>query len=160
MIAHPFFHLKIARLNATLHRVRSSDPADFVTTRHLIHWWVLALRAIVGETVGISWSSQHDMPIDLKPGCSKISQNLLSAAYRAKPLGISRCDSHDIPMVTPMIVRMATVRVRCLVDARWSIFKQIKLAATISLGLNFCSMGSSQSPSRDTGPLKLTFVQG
>jgi hypothetical protein len=32
------------------------------------------------------------------------------------------------------------------------IFKQTKGCATISLGLNYCSMGSSQPPSRDTVP--------
>jgi hypothetical protein len=34
-------------------------------------------------------------------------------------------------------------------------FKQKKGSATISLGLYNCSMGSSQSPSRDTVPLNL-----
>jgi hypothetical protein len=37
---------------------------------------VLALRAIVSATVGISWLSQRDMPTDLKPGRSKIRLNL------------------------------------------------------------------------------------
>jgi hypothetical protein len=62
-----------------------------------------------GATVGISRLSQRDMPIDLKPGRSKIRQNLLAVAYQAKPLGISRCDDHDMPTVAPTIVRMATV---------------------------------------------------
>jgi hypothetical protein len=30
-------------------------------------------------------------------------------AYQAKPLGILRCDGHDMPMVATTIVRMATV---------------------------------------------------
>jgi hypothetical protein len=42
----------------------SPDPADFATTRHLIHWRVLELRSMVGATVGISRLSQRDMPID------------------------------------------------------------------------------------------------
>jgi hypothetical protein len=37
---------------------------------------------------------------------------------------------------------------------RWPIFKQKKGSTTISLGLNYRFMGSSQSPSRDTVPLK------
>jgi hypothetical protein len=36
---------------------------------------------------------------------------------------------------------------------RWSIFKHKKGSATICLGLIFCSMGSSQPPTRDTVPL-------
>jgi hypothetical protein len=40
------------------------DPADFATTRLLIHWRVLAIRAMVGATVGILKPSQRDMPID------------------------------------------------------------------------------------------------
>jgi hypothetical protein len=39
----------------------------------------------------------------------KIRQNLLDMAYRAKPLGISHCDSCNMPTVAPTIVRMATV---------------------------------------------------
>jgi hypothetical protein len=39
------------------------------------------------------------------------------------------------------------------VALRWPIFKQKKGSATISLGLNYCSMGSSLSPFRDTVPL-------
>jgi hypothetical protein len=53
-------------------------------TWHLIHWQVLALRAMVGLTVGISWPSQCDIPTDLKPGGSKILQNLPAEAYQAK----------------------------------------------------------------------------
>jgi hypothetical protein len=49
------------------------------------------------------------MPTDLKPGHSKIRQNLPAVAYWAKPLGISRCDGGDMPTVVPTIVQMATV---------------------------------------------------
>jgi hypothetical protein len=35
---------------------------------------------------------------------------------------------------------------------KWPIFKQKKGCATISLGLNYCSMGSSQPPFRDSVP--------
>jgi hypothetical protein len=38
----------------------------------------------------------------------------------------------------------------------WPIFKQEKGSVTISLGLNYCSMSSSQSPSRDTVALSLS----
>jgi hypothetical protein len=78
-------------------------------TWHLIHWQVLALCAIVGVMVDISRTSQCDMPTDLKPGCSKIPQNLPAVAYRAKPLGLSHCDGRDMPTVTPTIEQMATV---------------------------------------------------
>jgi hypothetical protein len=68
-------------------------------TWHLIHWRVLALGGTVGATVGISRQSQRDVPIDLKAGPSKIRRNLPALAYRAKPLGISRCDGRYMPMV-------------------------------------------------------------
>jgi hypothetical protein len=44
------------------------------------------------------------------------------------------------------------------VALRRPIFKQIKGSATISLGLNYCSMGSSQSPSHDTVPLSFILI--
>jgi hypothetical protein len=78
-------------------------------TWHLIHQPVLALRAMVGGTVSISKPSQHDMPTDLKPGHSKIHQNLPAVAYWQKPLGISCCDGRNMTMVAPTIVRMATL---------------------------------------------------
>jgi hypothetical protein len=43
---------------------------------------------------------------------------------------------------------------RDTVPLRWPIFKQKKGSATINLGLNYCSMGSSHSLSRDTVPLR------
>jgi hypothetical protein len=49
------------------------------------------------------------MPTDLKLDHSKICQNLPAVAYRAKLLGISRCDGRDMPTVAPTIIRMATV---------------------------------------------------
>jgi hypothetical protein len=64
---------------------------------------------MVGATVGILWPSQLDMPMDLKPGRSKIGLNLLAVAYRAKLLGISHCDDGNMPTVAPTIVQMATV---------------------------------------------------
>jgi hypothetical protein len=64
---------------------------------------------MVEVTIGISRPSQHGMPTELKPGRSKICQNLLSVAYQAKLLGILRYDGCDMPMVTPTIVQMATV---------------------------------------------------
>jgi hypothetical protein len=74
-------------------------------TRHLIYWRVLALSAMVGATIGILRPSQRDMPTDLKPGHSKICQNLLAVAYRAKPHGISCCDGHDMTTVAPVIAK-------------------------------------------------------
>jgi hypothetical protein len=90
--------------NRCLHRVfidvktESSYPADFATTWYIIHWWVLALHAMAGSTFGISRPSQCNMPIDLKPGHSKISQNLPAVAYWANPLGKAHCDSRDMPL--------------------------------------------------------------
>jgi hypothetical protein len=49
------------------------------------------------------------MPTELKAGHSKIRQNLLAVAYRAKPLGILHCDGCNMPTVGPTIVQMATV---------------------------------------------------
>jgi hypothetical protein len=40
------------------------------------------------------------------------------------------------------------------VPLRWAIFKQKKGFATIFLDLIYCSMGSYQPPTRDTGPLR------
>jgi hypothetical protein len=45
------------------------------------------------------------------------------------------------------------------VALRWPIFKQKKGSTNISLGRNYCSMGSSHLPSHDTGPLKCFFIQ-
>jgi hypothetical protein len=78
-------------------------------TRHLIHWRVMALCTMVGVTFDLMLPSQHNKSTDLKQGHSKICRNLLAVAYRAKPLGILRCDGHDMPTVAPTIVRMATV---------------------------------------------------
>jgi hypothetical protein len=80
----------------------SLDTADFATTRHLIHWRFLALRAKVWATVGILWPAQK-----------KTCQNLLAVAHWAKPLGptvgISRMSQSNMPMVSPTIARSATV---------------------------------------------------
>jgi hypothetical protein len=80
----------------------TSDPADFATTWHLIHWRFLALRATVWVTVGISRQAQK-----------KTRQNLPAVAYRAKPLGttvgISPTSHHDMPTVGPTTARSATV---------------------------------------------------
>jgi hypothetical protein len=107
MVADPFFCLKIAHLKATVHTivhlhiyVKSGppDPADFATTWHLIHWRFLALCAMVWATVVI-----------LRPAQKKPCQSLPAVAYRAKPLGISRCDVRDRPPVGPTIAQSATV---------------------------------------------------
>jgi hypothetical protein len=64
---------------------------------------------MVEVTVGISWPSQFDMPIDLKPRHSKILQKLLGVAYQAKSLGILGCDGRAMPTFDPTILRMATI---------------------------------------------------
>jgi hypothetical protein len=62
---------------------------------------------MVGVTVGISWLSQRDMPIDYKPG--KIRQNLPAVEYRAKSLGILRYDGCNILTVAPTFALISTV---------------------------------------------------
>jgi hypothetical protein len=42
---------------------------------------------------------------------------------------------------------------------RWPIFKLKKGSITLSLGLNYCSLDSSQSPSCDTVPLTLFLIK-
>jgi hypothetical protein len=74
------------------------DPADFATTRHLIHWRFLALRAMVWAIVGISRTSHY-----------KKIRHLPAVAYREMSLGISRCDVRDMPTLGPTIARSATV---------------------------------------------------
>jgi hypothetical protein len=64
---------------------------------------------MAGATIRISQASQSYMPIDLKPGRSKICQNLPAVAYQAKPLGMSSYDGRNMPTVAPTIVRMAIV---------------------------------------------------
>jgi hypothetical protein len=69
MVANPFLRLKIAHLKATVRtsinvKTGSPDPADFAITRLIIHWRVLAIRAMVGATVGISRQSQIDIPMN------------------------------------------------------------------------------------------------
>jgi hypothetical protein len=51
------------------------------------------------------------MPTDLKTGHSEIHQKMLAETYRAKRLGILRCDGCDMPTVTPTIVGMALATV-------------------------------------------------
>jgi hypothetical protein len=93
-----FFLVKVKDCTFPL-ETGSSDPADFAMTRHLINWRVLASnsRNGWGDCCGVSQQSQHDMPIDYKAERRKIRQNLPAVAYRAKLLGISRCDSRDMP---------------------------------------------------------------
>jgi hypothetical protein len=116
MNVHPFFRLKITVsmlcfIEESTHRCKNtvfrsggfcydsaSNRLTSVGTSHSgwgDHWHIAAITARYA--------------IYLKMGHSKIRQNLLALAYRAKPLGISCCDSHDKPTVTPTIVRMATV---------------------------------------------------
>jgi hypothetical protein len=52
----------------------------------------------------------------------------------------------------PVFTSMESVTLQTIA-LRWPIFKQKKVRMTISSDLNFCSMGSSQPPSRDTAPL-------
>jgi hypothetical protein len=71
-------------------------------------------------------------------GDIKIHQNLPAVAYRAKSLGKSHCDGRDMPTVAPTTA---------------PIFKPKKGFTTISLGMNYCSMGLSQPLFCDTVPL-------
>jgi hypothetical protein len=135
-------------------------------TRPLIHWRVLAIRVMFGRPLAYR-------AVTAGPGWIKIRQNLLAVAYRAKSLSNSRCDDCNMPTVAPTIARIATVG---KVDAeswqnppnldsqflhdgcgtlrtvalRRPIFKPKKGSSTISLGLNYYSIGLSQPPFRDT----------
>jgi hypothetical protein len=96
--------------------------------------------------------------------------------YWAKSLGKSHCDGRDMPTVAPTIARIATVgKVEAkswqnplnwttsfyingcgalrTVTLRRALFNPKKGSETISLGMNYCSMGLSQPPFRDTVPL-------
>jgi hypothetical protein len=145
-------------------------------TRLLIHCWVLALCAMVGATAGISWPPQRDMQQIWSHVVVKSAKICWLCHIWHSPLAYC---GRDMPTVTPTIVRMATVskleaeswqicRIRrtsfyingcvtlwlyglSLKDGRF--LKRKKGSATISLGLNYCSMGSYQSPSHDTVPL-------
>jgi hypothetical protein len=54
-------------------------------------------------------TARYANTVDLKPGHSKLRQTMPAVAYRATPLGISRCDGRDMPMVAPTVARSATV---------------------------------------------------
>jgi hypothetical protein len=80
----------------------SPDPADFATTRPLIHWQVLAIRAMFGRPLAY-------YAVKAVSGCTKIRQNLPAVAYRAKSLGKSHCDGRDFATVAPTIAQITTV---------------------------------------------------
>jgi hypothetical protein len=77
----------------------SSGPVDFATTRPLIHWRVLAIRAMFGQ------------PLAYRAGTGriKIRQDPLAVAYLVKSLSKLHCDGRDMPMVAPTIAQIATV---------------------------------------------------
>jgi hypothetical protein len=60
--------VRTVQLRSIYGKTRFPAPADFALTRHLIHWQVLALGAMVGANGGISQPSQRIRPTDLKPG--------------------------------------------------------------------------------------------
>jgi hypothetical protein len=102
-------------------------------------WRMLAVCAIVCATLtyrsclsAICQGTLRDMPKSgkLTPSLSKIRRIWRTCFY------IDGC---------------ATVPTIAL---KWPIFEQKKGRATICSGLNYCSMGSSQPPSRDTVPLR------
>jgi hypothetical protein len=81
MFTNPFFCLKIGRFKATAHRVvypsmlkQGLQIWQILLTWRLNFWQVLTINTMVGATVGISRPSQHDMPVDQKPGRSKMRQ--------------------------------------------------------------------------------------
>jgi hypothetical protein len=113
MIVHPFFCLKIARLDATLHRLEHCKNMVFRSSRFCYDSASNLLTSVgtARNGWGDHWhieavTAQYSMFIDLKPGHCKIRHNLPAVA---KPLDISCCDSCDTPTVAPTIVQMATV---------------------------------------------------
>jgi hypothetical protein len=59
MVADPFFLIKIDRLKATVRRYIGGFCYDSASNSPTV-----AIRAMVGATVGISRPSYHDMPRD------------------------------------------------------------------------------------------------
>jgi hypothetical protein len=159
----PFFPLKKTP-NASIHgpyssasidvKTGSPDPADFGTTRPLIHCQVLAIRAMFGWPLAYPYAA-----VTAGWGHIKICQNLPAVAYWVKSLGKSHCDGRDIPTVSPTIAQIATVS-HGKICRIWTTNSYIdgcglslynsqfvnrkKGSAAISLGLNYCSMGLSQ----------------
>jgi hypothetical protein len=128
----------------------------------------LALRATVWATIDIS-----------QPAQKKNRQNLPTVAYIGKsPLGrpLAYCGHVTARYANGRpnhCTKCHSRQIRCQFVAKsagsgesvftsigvvlygLTVFKQKKGSATISLGLNYCSMGSSRSLSCDTVPLML-----
>jgi hypothetical protein len=73
----------------------SLDPADFATTRPLIHWRVFAICKMFGRPL-----AYH--AVTAGSGSIKIRQNLLAVAYRS--LDKSRCDGRDMPTIAQISI--------------------------------------------------------
>jgi hypothetical protein len=80
----------------------SPYPVDFAMNRPLIHWRVLAIRSMFGQPLAYP-------AVTVRSGRVKIRQNLPAVTYRARSLGKSHCNGHDMPTVNPTIARIATI---------------------------------------------------
>jgi hypothetical protein len=100
MFSNPFFHLKIGRFKATVHRV--AHPS-MLKQGGFCYDSASNPLAILGT----SRNGLGDVGIP-RPAHKKARQNLPVVAYRAKPLGptvgISRTAQRDMPMVSTTIL--------------------------------------------------------
>jgi hypothetical protein len=91
-------------------------------------------------------------------------------AYRSRLSAICQGTVRDMPKLeksTPILSKIRQIWRTCFyidgcatvrtIALKWPIFEQKKGPATICLGLNYCSMGSSQPPSCETVPLNHVF---
>jgi hypothetical protein len=100
MVAANFICLKIDHLASTKHLTRT-----------------VAIRTIIGVTIGISWLSQRDMPRGFARYAAESRFWLILLQPGFKSIGISCCDDQDMPTVSPTIARSAKTHqwIRCRV---------------------------------------------
>jgi hypothetical protein len=157
MVANPFFRLKIARLKATVCTSIYQRKNRFPRSGR----FCLRLRAesaVCGIPGKVPWHIALWRP-RYANGRPNHWANCHSRGNRRRVVAKSAGSIEN-----QFLHRCGTLRTVAL---RRPIFKQKKGSASISLGLNYCSMGSSQSPSHDPVlvtnayfPLKDSFVEG
>jgi hypothetical protein len=135
----------------------SPDPADFAKTQRLC-WLRYAKAARPLRKLPLPWKMDHWL---VAVHTKNKMGNVGSSLHCLCDLGISQPPQLDMQRDFGIwqsqgtcfyIDGCASVRTVAL---KLPIFKQKKRRATISLGLNYCSIGSSQPPFRDTVPLIL-----
>jgi hypothetical protein len=119
------------------------NPADFASTRPLIYWRVLAIRAMFGRPLA-------NRPVTAAI-CQRSPQPLRELPQSVKEK-LSHGKSRRIWTTGFYIDGCGTLQTVAL---RWTIFKPKKGSVTISLGLNYCSLDLSQPLFRDTVPVNV-----